>query len=201
MQAGDLDLKGKIQIKGANASTTVVDGNNLDRVFQVLSGKISISNLTIQHGLPRLGAGILNSGGNVTLSSVRIVNNLAVGTNGQTGEDGSGGGTVGGNGGDGTDGGLAEGGGIANTAGSMTISKSIISFNQAIGGAGANGGSGGFGGGAIGAPGTNGQDGTGGNGGNGGNGGPALGGGIANASRCQPFHYRNHPHRERRIWR
>ena len=33
---GDLDLKGKITIKGASATGTVIDGNNLDRVFQVL---------------------------------------------------------------------------------------------------------------------------------------------------------------------
>ena len=70
--SGDLDLKGKIQIKGANSSATIIDGNDLDRVFQVLGGKISISNLTIQHGNSALGAGILNSGGQVTLSGVHI---------------------------------------------------------------------------------------------------------------------------------
>lgn len=47
---GDLDIKGKITIKGASETGTIVDGNNLDRVFQVLSGKVSISKLTIQHG-------------------------------------------------------------------------------------------------------------------------------------------------------
>ena len=54
---GDLDLKGKITIKGANTTGTVIDGNNLDRVFQVLGGKVSISKLTIQHGRSRPGRG------------------------------------------------------------------------------------------------------------------------------------------------
>ena len=54
---GDLDLKGNIQIKGKSTSATIIDGNNLDRVFQVLGGKITISNLTIQHGLAELAQG------------------------------------------------------------------------------------------------------------------------------------------------
>ena len=47
---GDLDIKGNVTIKGKRASTTIVDGNSLDRVFQVLSGRVQISGLTIQHG-------------------------------------------------------------------------------------------------------------------------------------------------------
>ena len=37
--------------------TTVIDGNNLDRVFQMLGGKISISNLTIREWFGRPGSG------------------------------------------------------------------------------------------------------------------------------------------------
>ena len=137
---GDLDLKGKITIKGASTTGTVIDGNNLDRVFQVLGGKVSISKLTIQHGRAAQGAGILNSGGQVTLSSVRIVNNVAVGGAGLNGADGSGGGASGATAPVGTDGGLAEGGGILNAAGSLSISNSTISSNLAVGGNGGNGG-------------------------------------------------------------
>ena len=54
--SGDLDLKGNITIKGASATGTVIDGNNLDRVLQVLSGKVSISNLTIEDGVASVGA-------------------------------------------------------------------------------------------------------------------------------------------------
>ena len=35
---GDLDINGNVTIKGKGASSTIVDGNTLDRVFQVLSG-------------------------------------------------------------------------------------------------------------------------------------------------------------------
>src|SRR5271157_6059376 len=38
--SGDLDLKGKIKIKGASSASTIIDGNNLDRVFQVLGGNV-----------------------------------------------------------------------------------------------------------------------------------------------------------------
>jgi hypothetical protein len=180
--SGDLDLKGKITIKGASSTGTIVDGNQLDRVFQVLGGTISISKLTIRDGLAAQGAGILNSGGQVTLSSVRIMNNSAVGSSGLNGADGSGGGAVGGNGASGVSGGAAEGGGVFNAAGSLSISNSIISSNEASGGAGGNGGGGGFGGGVIGAAGSNGQGGNGGAGGSGGSGGAGLGGGIFNAA-------------------
>ena len=59
---GDLDLKGKITIKGAGSTKTIVDANQLDRVFQVLGGNVSISKLTIQNGRASQGAGILNVG-------------------------------------------------------------------------------------------------------------------------------------------
>jgi fibronectin-binding autotransporter adhesin len=60
---GDLDIRGKLTIKGKGAGVTIVDGNNLDRVFQVLNGTVAISGLTIQHGLASDGGGLLNSGG------------------------------------------------------------------------------------------------------------------------------------------
>ena len=180
--SGDLDLKGKITIKGASSTGTIIDGNQLDRVFQVLGGNVSISKLTIQDGRAAQGAGILNSGGQVTLSSVRIMNNIAIGGTGLNGADGSGGGAVGGDGASGASGETAEGGGILNAAGSMSISNSTISANLALGGSGGDGGMGGFGGGAIGAAGMQGQGGIGGNGGSGGAGGSGLGGGIFNSA-------------------
>ncbi len=78
---GDLNITGNLTIKGKNPASTIIDGNNLDRVFQISSGKVSISNLTIQHGrVVGDGGGILNSGGNVTLTSVRLLNDVAVGS-------------------------------------------------------------------------------------------------------------------------
>jgi len=38
---GDLDINRSVKIEGKGAGSTIVDGNQLDRVFQVLSGKVS----------------------------------------------------------------------------------------------------------------------------------------------------------------
>ena len=179
---GDLDVKGKITIKGASANSTIVNGNGLDRVFEILSGNVTIQKLTIEGGLASEGAGLLNLGGKVALSSVVVSGNTAQGTAGSTGVQGSGGGAVGGAGGAGQDGSTGAGGGIFNAAGSMTVSNSTITSNVAVGGNGGIGGMGGAGEGAIGAAGANGQSGTGGAGGAGGNGGVGLGGGIFNAA-------------------
>ena len=83
---GDLDIKGNVTIKGKGASKTIVDANAiLDRVFQVLSGRVQISGLTIQHGQADEGGGLLNSGGQVTLTSVVVANNMAIGSSGTVG--------------------------------------------------------------------------------------------------------------------
>src|SRR4051794_24479213 len=124
---GDLDINGKLTITGKNSASTIIDGNNLDRVFQILGGKVSISKVTIQHGLALgQGGGILNTAGNVTLSSVQVLNNLAAGVSGTNGADGATATGHGGNGGNATSGAIAEGGGIFNSAGSMSITGSTI---------------------------------------------------------------------------
>ena len=86
---GDLDLKGKITIKGAGATKTIVNGNALDRVFEILSGSVTIQKLTIEGGLASEGAGLLSLGGKVTLSSVVVASNTAQGSAGSTGTQGS----------------------------------------------------------------------------------------------------------------
>ncbi len=177
---GDLDITNKVTIKGKGATSTVIDGNSLDRVFQVLSGKVQISGVTIQHGQASEGGGLLNSGGNVTLTSVVVANNTALGTAGAQGSAGLGVGETGGNGGAGTNGGQALGGGIANEVGSLSLSKVTVISNVAQGGNGGNGGSGGDGEGRSGAAGVSGDTGLGGNGGAGGAGGVAEGGGVFN---------------------
>jgi len=47
---GALDIKANVSIQGRGAGTTIIDGNNLDRVIQVQSGTVSITGVTIQHG-------------------------------------------------------------------------------------------------------------------------------------------------------
>ena len=154
--AGELDIKGNVTIQGRGAGSTIIDGNNLDRVIQVQSGSVSITGVTIQHGLVEGdGGGILNSGGRLTLSSVVVKNNEAIGAPG-SGPAGNGG--------------AGEGGGIFNAAGSLSLVKTTIASNQAIGGAGTAG--------VAGAAGTgNGQAGQ-----SGGSGGTGEGGGIFNAA-------------------
>ena len=179
---GDLDITGNLTIQGQSAAKTIIDGNELDRVFQVLNGKVSISKVTIQHGrVDGDGGGILNSGGQVTLSSVSILNNVVTGNNGTNGVSGSAGSSEGGTGSFGVGGGAGQGGGVFNAAGSLGISHSTIASNQAIGGDGGAGGAGGNGQGASGGPNSSGVQGIGGLGGGGGNGGPGEGGGLFNA--------------------
>ena len=89
---------------------------------------MSITGVTIQHGrVTGDGGGILNNGGRLSLSSVVVANNVAVGTAGSFG-GGTGGRRRG------------QGGGIFNAAGSLSLTKTTITSNQAIGGDGGNGG-------------------------------------------------------------
>ena len=64
----------------------------LDRVFEILSGNVTIQKLTIEGGLASEGAGLLNLGGKVTLSSVVVASNTAQGAAGSNGVQGNGGG-------------------------------------------------------------------------------------------------------------
>ncbi|MFI5461048.1 MAG: hypothetical protein ACHRXM_37045, partial [Isosphaerales bacterium] len=190
---GDLDIKGNLTIQGKGLNSSIVDGNSLDRVFQVLGGNVTISNLTIQNGFSSVGGGLLNSGGNVTLSSVVVRDCIAVGADGLNGSAGFGvspnvvaGTPIVNNGGNGQDGSGGAGGGIFN-AGSMTLTDCTIAFNGALGGLGGRGLDGANVFGANGTPSNdqsvaNGEDGVGLNGGSGGAGGSAIGGGVVNAT-------------------
>ena len=158
---GDLDIHGSLTIKGAGANSTTIDANSLDRVFQIFSGKVTISGVTIRDGQATFGGGIFNGGGQVTLSNDVITGNCAVGAPG---------------GGDG------DGGGVFNAAGSLSVTNTTFGANGATGGAGSQGLAGFAANGAAGGTGVNGAAATGGNGGNGGSGGAALGGAIYNAA-------------------
>lgn len=59
---GDLDIIRNLAINGAGQSDTVVNASGLDRAFHILSGVVSISNLTVTGGNSDLGGGILNQG-------------------------------------------------------------------------------------------------------------------------------------------
>ena len=117
---GDLDITDDLTITGAGRATTIVDGGQKDRVFQILPGAgsitVTIQNLTVQNGnssdagLDSGGGGIRNganqatTGETVHLVNVLVTNNTAAAT--------------------------VFGGGISND-GVMTIDDSVISNNTA----------------------------------------------------------------------
>jgi hypothetical protein len=80
---GDLDINSNLVIVGASQTTTIINGNNLDRVFHVTGlFKVAFSNLTIQGGnitqTGMGGAGIGNLSGNIQLTSVTLRNNTSL---------------------------------------------------------------------------------------------------------------------------
>src|SRR5262249_18835387 len=76
---GDLDIRSPLPITGAGAATTIVDGNDIDRVFQTSVGPVAISGLTIQNGsvVNNQGGGILHNSGPLTLTDVIVTGNEA----------------------------------------------------------------------------------------------------------------------------
>jgi Right handed beta helix region len=98
---GDLDITSNMTINGASATTTMIDGSGLvtERVFQILSGNVTISNVTIQggHAGSENGGGVLVSGGSLNLTNTKVTNNSAT-----------------------------SGGGVAITGGSLTVNFSTI---------------------------------------------------------------------------
>lgn len=110
---GDLDITDELTITGAGSDSTIIDGKSNDRVFHVMSGvKVTISGVTIQHGVVHggIGGGIYNQGGTLTVdNSILTLNEV----------DNSGVNLTGGN-----------GGGVYNS-GTMTITASDINSNVA----------------------------------------------------------------------
>jgi uncharacterized repeat protein (TIGR01451 family) len=74
LTTGELSIGKDLSIQGADAASTTVSGNDASRVFEVTSGNVTLSGLTIAHGKVTGaiadGAGILNAG---TLSIVNSV--------------------------------------------------------------------------------------------------------------------------------
>lgn len=83
---GDLDISDDLTIAGDGVASTIIDGNNSDRVFDVrLSGHtVSISGVTIQHGFvpsgQNGGGGVSNRQSMLTLTDVVVTNNVVTGT-------------------------------------------------------------------------------------------------------------------------
>ena len=119
---GDLDILEDLTITGAGRNKTFVDGNQIDRVFQVRPGvdKAVFDGLTIQNGLTSgNGAGIFNEGSRLVLTGSAVRFNIV--RNDST---------------------TAQGGGIANVDdGSVILRGSRVAGNMATGmGSGLGGG-------------------------------------------------------------
>lgn len=88
-ETGDLDILDSLIIQGDQADTTIIDGNALDRVFDVRFTDAHFSNLTIQNGLVNdtsiflVGGGAIRAtyGSQVTLDHVVLRNNVAINSN------------------------------------------------------------------------------------------------------------------------
>lgn len=77
---GDLDITKNLTITGANRATTIINGNEIDRVFHILGrATVNISGVTIKKGHINnsVGGGMYNVNGTVTLNDVIVSNNTA----------------------------------------------------------------------------------------------------------------------------
>jgi CSLREA domain-containing protein len=77
---GDLDITGNLTLSGDGAAITIVDGNQLDRVLDVIgaSTSVTITGVTIANGnSTAAGGGILNAGHLVLVDSVILSNTTA----------------------------------------------------------------------------------------------------------------------------
>ena len=194
---GDLDVTSELTVEGADAATTTIDAAGLDRVLHIAAiGTVTLRGVTLTGGhapdggtgtasldaAPATGGtggqgseggGVLNAG-TLTLTNVRVTDNVA-GSGGDgglaTGADGlaNGGNGFNATGGAGADGG--RGGGIS-SSGPLTLTGTSVTDNLAgDGGTGGGAVSGDGGPPAVNADGGNGGTATGGLGGDGGDGG------------------------------
>ena len=108
---GDLDIIDDLTINGAGSATTVINGNNLDRIFDIRNGVVTISGVTIRGGNPANdGGGILMRTDLAIYNVSLILTNSVVSNNSAT-----------------------NGGGIFELSGSLMISDSIINGNTSTG--------------------------------------------------------------------
>ncbi|HUM71200.1 MAG TPA: CSLREA domain-containing protein, partial [Chloroflexota bacterium] len=110
--SGDLDITGPLTIVGAGSAETIIDASGLDRVLHIheIAGNVTLSNLTVRHGVSfEDGGGIFTeSPGTLRLENVVVSNNTTV----------------------------MEGGGVYATNGRLIITNSTISGNSARSGGG-----------------------------------------------------------------
>ncbi len=101
---GDLDITDALTIRGMGAQDTRIDGNKLDRVFEILgTSVVHIEGVTITGGEVFDDGGGIQASGTLTIANSSITGNMA----------------------------SAAGGGIVNYRGTLRIIDSIITANTA----------------------------------------------------------------------
>lgn len=123
-ETGDLDVNDDLTITGNGRGVTIVDGNDLDRVFDLdpaQSGSaITLNSFTVRNGNAQLGI-FFNTGGGILASgsvdSAFVLNDLLVTENVS----------------------ISDGGGLSTFLGTHTINDSTFSDNESFGGNGGGG--------------------------------------------------------------
>ena len=145
--SGDLDILEDLEISGAGAAASIIDGGGLHRLVQVFdSAQLTLQGLTLQNGRTTLNGGAILNEGQLTIRDSVLRNNATVSAN-------QGGGAIFNSGatsalnlsrvtldGNSTE---ASGGAINLISGSLSINDSLITNNTAIfngGGLSINGG-------------------------------------------------------------
>ena len=102
---GDLDITDDVIINGDAAAATIIDGNSLDRVFDILGADVTMTNLTIQGGdVTADGAGVaIDATGSLTMTHSTVSGNTTT----------------------------ADGGGIATAGGTVDLTNITLTVNTA----------------------------------------------------------------------
>ena len=137
---GDLDITGDLTINGAGAAFTIIDGDGLDRIFEIYPGAVvNIDGVMIRNGYPGIGIG--RGGGIINRGVMTLANSVVTGNTGTF----SGGGiwnsgtmtltntTVSGNAEVANPSGQSAGGGGIYTKGTMTLIGTTVSGNTTLG--------------------------------------------------------------------
>jgi hypothetical protein len=74
--SGDLDVRDALTIAGAGAAITIIDGNGTSGVFEVYSGSLALSGLTVRRGLHEASwAGGISAAAPLTLTDCVVAEN------------------------------------------------------------------------------------------------------------------------------
>jgi CSLREA domain-containing protein len=110
---GDLDITQDLTINGAGLATSIIDGNNMDRIIDVLGGTVTINGVTIRNGNP----GVVFDGGGIRIGGAGTLALINSDVSGNT---------------------ASSGGGLFVDAGSLNLINSTVNGNTAPFGGGIN---------------------------------------------------------------